>query len=305
MKKRNAVFNKIRSSVPVQCYLLLAMPIIGFFAFTLYPIIWAAAKAFYFYDGSMINTRFTGLENFHTLFGDKQYWNAWMFTLKLTGLKMIIEIPCALVLAVLTSKMKKLGGFFRGAFFLPNVVSVAIVGVIFTNLFDYFGFTNAILKMIGLKSVDWFASNGTATTVLLSGSVWSSFGINVLYFSAAITNVPKELYEAAEIDGAGESTKFFRITIPMIAPVFQTILLLAINGTLHISEYIIAVTNGAPGGTTNTVGSYIVSKFVPGFFASGVPNIGYGCAMSLLTSVFYGLIAILYMKVSKKMSEVY
>lgn len=302
--KRNKIITKIQSSEQIQCYLLLAFPIIGFFAFTLYPILWAASKSFFFYNGADINTRLTGMENFISLIKDAGYWNSWVFTLKFTLWKMVFEIPGALILAVLLSKLRKGGGFFRGAFYMPNVISIAIVGVIFTNLFDYFGFINALLKSCNLTPLDWFSKNSSATIVLVAGSVWATFGINVLYFSSALTNVPEDVYEAAAIDGAGGFTKFFRVTVPMIAPVFQTILLLAINGTLHVSEYIIAVTNGAPAGTTNTVGSYIISKFVPGF-SSGSPNIGYGCAMSIVTSVIYGCVAWIYMKASRKMSEVY
>ncbi len=302
--KINKIIARIQSSKQIQCYLLLAFPIIGFFAFTLYPILWAASKSFFYYNGADVNTRFTGMDNFITLIKDGGYWNSWLFTLKFTLWKLVFEIPGALILAVLLSKLRKSGGFFRGAFYLPNVISIAIVGVIFTNLFDYFGFVNALLKSVNLPAVDWFSRNSSATAVLVAGSVWATFGINVLYFSSALTNVPEEVYEAASIDGAGGIKKFFHITIPMIAPVFQTILLLAINGTLHVSEYIIAVTNGAPAGTTNTVGSYLVSKFVPGFFTD-TPNIGYGCAMSIVTSVIYGCVAWIYMKESKKMSEVY
>ena len=90
----------------------------------------------------------------------------------------------------------------------------------------------------------------------------------------------------------------------MIAPVFQTILLLAINGTMQCGEYIVAFTNGAPGGATNTVGSYMIKSFLPGF-ASGAPNVGYGCAMAIITSCLSALVAGVYMKLSKKMKEVY
>lgn len=117
-------------------------------------------------------------------------------------------------------------------------------------------------------------------------------------------NVPEDVYESAYLDGASPWTVMWKITLPLIAPVAQTILLLAINGTLHTGEYILVTTNGAPGGGTYTVMSYVVGKFVPGFAGTGV-NIGYGCAISLVTSAIMGIIAFGYLKLSKKMSEMY
>ena len=130
------------------------------------------------------------------------------------------------------------------------------------------------------------------------------FGINVLYFMAALNNIPEELYEAASIDGASAWTQFRKITVPMMGPVLQTILLLSINGTLYTNDYIIATTNGGPGGDTYTVMSYMVGKFVPGFASVGA-NIGYGCCLAVITAIIMGCIAIVYNKLSKKLSNIY
>ena len=294
-------------SVQTQCYLLIGLQIIGFFVFTIYPILWAAAKSWFFYDGIDANTIFVGWDNFITIFTkDYIYWNTWLTTIKFTIYKTFLEIPIALLLATLISKGLKGSNFFRSMFYLPNIISVAIIGVVFSNLFDYFGVMNNILLKLGFidKPIDWFAGTGTSLAVLVIGSAWQTFGINVLYFCAAINNVPKVLYEAAEIDGAGSIRKFFSVTLPMIAPVFSTLMLLSINGTLHTSSYILVMTNGAPAGTTFTVGAYLVNKFVPGF-AEGVVNIGYGCALSLVTSAIYSIIAIIYMKSTKKLKNLY
>lgn len=305
--KRLSLWQKIKNSDQAQCYMLIALPLIGFFVFTIYPIIWSAIKAFYYYDLVPSNTRFVGLKNFVTLFtngGD--YWNAWLFTFKYMLIKLPIEIPLALILAVFLSKGLKLSGFFRNMYYLPCVISLAIIGTIFANLFDPFGIVNAWLLKFNIISqpIDWFGNTDRALAVLLLGGVWSSFGINVVYFTAALSNVPKDLYEAADIDGAGVFTKFFRVTVPMIASVFQTILLLAINGTLRVGEYIIVMTNGAPAGTTLTAEAYVMQSFLPGF-STGTPNLGYGCALSIISSIICAGIGLIYMSVSKKMTEIY
>lgn len=287
--------------------MILLPQIIGFFVFSLYPILWAAQKAFYSYNGVPSQTKFVGLNNFITIFtADTTYWKTWGNTLLFTAGKLPLELPLAFFVALCLSKKLKGAGFFRAAFYLPCVISVAIVGLIFTNLFGYFGLSNAWLMKLGLlkEPIDWFANPWTARFALIVGSVWNSFGINVLYFIAALANVPEELYECARLDGASKGTIIWKITLPMIAPVFSTILLLAINGTLQTSEYILASTKGAPGGATNTVMSYVINKFVPGFAATEA-NIGYGCALSLVTAIIMGLVAVIYSKTSAKLQNIY
>ena len=107
------------------------------------------------------------------------------------------------------------------------------------------------------------------------------------------------------MEGAGVCTKFFKITVPMIAKVFQTILLLAINGTLRVGEYIIVMTNGAPAGKTLTAEAYVIKMFLPGFASGSSINIGYGCAISIISSIICALVGILYMYSTRKVSELY
>lgn len=291
----------------VACYGLLSTQIIGFFVFSLYPILWAIHKAFFYYNGTPSFTKFVGIDNFITLFTqDATYWKTWLNTLLFTLGKLPIELSLAMLIALCLRNKLKGAGFFRAMYYLPCVISVAIVGLIFTNLFDYFGFINAWMMRLGMikEPIEWFSKYPTAMTALITGAVWNTFGTNVLYFLAAMANIPEELYECALLDGAPKWTVFRKITLPMMAPVLQTILLLAINGTIQTSDYILVTTNGAPSGSTYTVMSYVVGKFVPGFADAGV-NIGYGCAMAFVTSVMMVFIALGYSKLSKKMQNIY
>lgn len=307
MKKTSNFWgNKMSSQRTRQCYLLLSTEIIGLLLFTLYPMLWTAQKAWFYYTGVKSTQKFIGWENFVTVFKDKQYWSTWLTTIKFMLYKLPFELPIAMILALILNKKMKGSGFYRSMFYLPNVISVAIIGLIFTNMFDYFGFINAWLVRLNIikTEVDWMSTTGGAMTVLVIGAIWNTFGVNVMYFLAALANIPEELYESASLDGAGKFTVFFKITLPLMAPVLQTIILLALNGSLHTSDYILVTTNGAPGGMTFTVMSYIVNQFVPGFASSDV-NFGYGCAMSLVTSALMCAFAVAYMKLSKRMEETY
>lgn len=286
-------------------YAMLSTEIIGFFVFIIYPMIWAIRLSWYSYDGIASNTRFIGWLNYINVFTkDTTYWKTFLTTLQFAVYKIPTELTLALFLAVLLSKKLKGTGFFRTMYFMPNVVSTAIVGLIFTNMFSYFGIINNILGKIGAigGNMDWFSQKKTAMAVLVIASIWQTIGINILYFISALSNVPEDLYEAAKLDGAGTWRLFWNVTLPGIAPVFQIILMMSIIGTIHTSEIVLVLTGGAPGGQTYTVMPYLTGTFVPGFAGAGV-NIGYGCALSVVTAVILAAITLVYNKYSSRLSD--
>lgn len=289
----------------IQCYLMIGVPLIGFLIFTLYPILWAVRLSAYSYTGIPSETRMIGFLNYKKLFVDAAYWRSWVMTLEFATIKILIEYTLGFIIANMLTGNRKGANVFRSMYYMPAIVSVAIVGLIFSNLFEYFGPINVLLKKVGVisQNVDWFSSKSTALIALVTGSVWSSLGTTVMYFMAALATVPKELYESADIEGADVFTRFFKITLPMIAPMLQILLMLSIISMLGANEYILVMTNGAPAGTTHTVMSYITSRVVPGF--SVVANIGYSSAMSVITSIIVATISILYNVMSNKMKNIY
>ncbi len=289
------------------CYLMLLLPITGFVVFQVYPVLWTFKWAFYSYSGVPSETRFVGLANFKTMFStDLTYWKSWGNTLLIAGLRIPVEIGLAMGLALILNKKRKGSGFFQAMFYLPHIISTAIIGLIVSSMFSYFGIVNGILVEFGLIDVgiDWFARRSTALGMITFASTWAHFGVNVMYFLAAFANVPAELYECAGLDGASKSVTFFKITLPVIAPIFSTIMLLAIMRGLSMNELIIILTNGGPYGQTNTVMSYLYTKFVPGFAEDNI-QIGYGCAMSLITTILFSLIAVGYSRVNKWLKGLY
>lgn len=283
------------------CYVMLAPQIIGFLVFSIVPMLWAISLSCYNYN--MIRMHFTGLENFKILLTDKTYWTALGNTFLYAIMKIPVELPLALILAVVLSKIKKGAGIYRAVYYLPHVVSIALVALVFSNLFGVFGVINSALVKAGFNMLghNWFETKLSSMSVVVIADIWMSFGVNVLYFIAALANIPEEVYESAELDGATVFQTFFRITIPMIAPTLQIILMLSIIGTLGINEIIIVMTNGAPGGSTYSVQSYIFQNYAPGI-ANGNINVGYGCAMSLVTGLILASVTGVYMKLSSKIS---
>ena len=299
---------KLHSANKIQEILMITPMTIGFLLFSVYPIIWVLRWSFFKYNGYS-EPVFVGLGNFIRVFSrDPAYWNSLKNTFLIAGMKMIFEIPLALVLAVLLNNKIKGSSFFRVVFFLPSVFSIAVVGLIFSILFGaYNGIVNAILKNIGLitQNISWFSDKGHAMFVIILVSLWTTFGLNMIYFLMGLQNISKSLYECASIDGANEVQQFFYITMPLVAPILQLVLMLSVLGTMKMTDLILVLTNGAPGGSTEVVMTYIFKYFFSyGESAAMEVQFGYASSKAVVTAVILGIVTLIYLKVSKKMQEV-
>jgi ABC-type sugar transport system permease subunit len=280
---------------------MIAPMMLGFVLFTYVPIFYILRYAFYNYNGFV--SAFNGLENFIRLFSrDKDYWSSLVTTFILGFGKLTVEIPMALFLAILLNMKLKGTGFFRVTLFLPAIISTAIVGLVFSLMFAAFdGVINGMLRDIGLiiQNINWFGTKWKALFVLGLASVWQNVGVNMIFFLVALQRIPRDLYECASIDGASPWKQFLNITLPMIGPMFQIILLMAIVGSLKMADLILASTNGQPAGTTEVVMTYIF-KF---FFATAGrrTEIGYASAMSVITGLILALVSMVYLKSTKRM----
>lgn len=298
--------NMRNDNIPV--YLLMSPMLIGFLLFTIYPIIYVLRWAWFDYDGFSQAT-FIGLNNFIRLFTrDSSYWISIFNTFFVTVCKMLIEIPAALILAVLLNSKTRINNFFRTMFFMPTIVSTAIVGLIFSILFSsYNGIVNVILTNTGLtaEKINWFGDKWLALLVVVLAAVWSHFGINMIFILMGLQSVPKELYECAEIDGANAVQKFFKVTIPMLAPILQIVLMLAIVEGMKMTEMVLVLTNGQPGGQTEVVMTYIYKYFFSSDAMVGIAQYGYASSLAVVTAVIIGFITVIYLKLSSKMNKIY
>ena len=284
-----------------QALIMIAPMMLGFVLFTYVPIIYILRYAFYNYNG--FRSQFTGWDNFIRLFSrDIDFWKSIVTTFILGFGKLFLEIPMALFLAILLNMKLKGTGFFRVTLFLPAIISTAIVGLVFSLMFAAFdGVVNGMLHDIGLikQNINWFGTKWPALFVLGLASVWQNVGVNMIFFLVALQRIPRELYECASIDGASPWKQFWKITLPMIGPMFQIILLMAIVGSLKMADLILASTNGQPGGTTEVVMTYVFKYFFG--FAGRPSEIGYASALSVITGIILALVSMIYLKATRRM----
>lgn len=290
----------------IQAWLMIAPSTIGLFIFVIYPLIWVFRLCVYSWDG-MSKESFVGLYNFIRAFQrDPDYWQAVVNTFILAICKLSVELPLALVLAYVLDKGIRFSNFFRTIFFLPAVVSVAIIGIVFWFLFaSYDGVINGLLIMAGIikEPINWFATKLSAMLILGIASVWQNFGLNMVMFMMGLQSIPKELYESADMDGAGELRKFFSITIPMLGPVLQVIVMIALLGSLKITDLVLVLTGGGPAGKSEVMMTFIYKFFFDSNYSSS-PDFGYGSALAVLTSVILAIVTAIYLRFTRNSDKI-
>lgn len=289
----------------IQCYLMTAGSVIGMIVFVVIPLIWIMRWCLFSYKGYGA-VRFVGMNNFVRVFmrSDK-YWLAVRNTFVFAIGKLLVEIPLALVLAFVLTRRLRGRDFFRSVFFMPSMLSVAVIGVVFTYLFNHNqGVVNSLIKVFGGKGVKWFSNGDTAMILLMIVSIWQNFGINMLFFMTGLQSIPPELYEAAAIDGASQTQQFFRITIPMLGPIMQMVLMNAILGSLKVTDLVLTLTNGKPSGKTEVMMTYIYKRFFGESGASAM-DYGYGAALTVVTAVILTIVTLMYLRATKKNSDIY
>lgn len=265
--------------------LFLAPFLLLYLGFTLWPLVATVYYSFFDWSGMGPIDDFVGTENYGSILTDDLFWLAVLNTLIFAVLSTVIKLPLSLFAAiVLTRKWLRGTKVFRTMFFAPLIIPVAMAGLVFTYLLNPSnGALNAILRDLGIidEAVDVFAGRWSALIVLVLVSIWQVFGQYMIYWMAALQNVPEELYEAAEIDGAGPLQKLTKITLPMIRPVAMVILLLGFVNAMHVFGLVVTLTGGGPGTST-----YVVSYFIYQEAFGNVPfAYGYASAAALLFSV--------------------
>ena len=281
---------------------------IGFCALTLYPNLWVISLSFFKYDGITTPT-FTGIENYIRLFThDADWWQAVANTFIFSIGKLVLEMPLALFLALLIYRHLHGSSLFRGIIFLPNVTSTAVMSVVFSLLFAaYNGYFNNVL--IGLKiigyPIEWLGTMPAAMIVCILVSTWQSVGINMILFLAGLQGISEDVYESGDIDGAVGIKRFWYITMPLLARMFQIILMLAIIGSMQQFDLMKVLTAGGPSGATEVMMTEIYGYFFPASYAqSSISQVGYGSALGVIATMIIGIVTFIYLCMSRKMDEI-
>lgn len=285
-------------------FLMLSPAIFLLLVVSIYPFCWIFQYITFDYNG--FTKYFVGLDNIKRVFTDTLYWNSVLHTFEYAFLKLIVIMPLSLVTAVLLNQKLKASSLFRGIFFLPTVISSAVYCLIFYFIFAaYNGVLNGVLKYAGIidTPIDWLGGTSTAMMSVVIVAIWGGFGNYMILFSSGLTSISEDVYESAKIDGANGIQTFFKITLPLLGPVLKVVLMLAITTALKDYQSIMVLTGGGPNNRTQVMFLYIY-QLCFGSKATSL-QIGYGAVLSIVSALIVGVVTLIYLKVSKKLDDVY
>lgn len=260
---------------------------IGFLLFMIVPMGISLYYSFCKYD-ILSPPVFTGLDNFVKMFQDETFYKAIGVTFYFALVSVPLRLIFALIVAMLLLKNSKMSGFYRAAYYLPSIIGGSVaVAILWKRMFATDGVVNRLLGAVGIETTfAWLGNTKTAIWVLILLAVWQ-FGSSMLIFLSALKQISKELYEAAEVDGANGIQKFFRITLPLLTPtIFFNLVMQMINGFLAFTQSYI-ITQGKP---MNSTLFYTVYMYQQSF---EFYNTGYGAALAWVMLAIIGAITLL------------
>ena len=309
MNERKKAIRKNQIKRNLEAYSFMLPNLILFLSCSVYPVLWALKYVFYQYGGYGTGApRFVGLENLARVFRDKVYWESMIHTFTYGFGKVIIIIPLAFFLAFLLNKQKGINGIAQSVMFLPTIMSSAVMGLVFYLLFNaYNGEVNQYLMKLHIISqpINWLGKEHAMKTLILT-AVWGGVGNYMVYFIAGIQQVSEDAIESARIDGANKLQTIWYIIVPMLGPILKIILMLAITSAFHDITNVMVLTEGGPNNATMVSSLYSYRYFFPISAAEQiVPQYGYGAALSVVTACIAGFVTIVYLKLSKKLDDIY
>lgn len=268
----------------VAAYIFLAPFIIFFTVFVVRAVVQAVNMSFYDWQILRPNHPFVGFANYQELFGDYVWWGAIKNTLIFTALTVIGTTVVALLAAVAVTQPVKGNGFFRVLLYMPQLLSVGVVGLTWAWLLStQFGVINYALTLVGIHPINWLGDENLVIPALSLTTIWWGFGFPMLIFIAGLQGIPEQLYEAARIDGANGPQLFWYITLPLLRP---TILFVTVTGVIaHFQVFgqPFLMTAGGPGYASYTVIFYLYQKAWVSF------RMGFGAAVAVALAIIMAL----------------
>lgn len=274
VRQRQRMLRKVRESI--FWYALLSPTLLVIFGFSIVPMIWSIYYSFT--KGGMIgNHTFVGFQNYviaakHPIF---------LTTVKNTFQYAVMTVPTvivlALIVAIIVFQLPKQQGFFRSTVYFPLITPVVIAANIWAYIVNRdFGPLNHVLGWVGIPAIDWLGNPTWAIPAIVMMEIWRGFGFYVIILFAALQAIPKELYEAARMDGARTPRLIWNITIPLLRPALGFCFIMATIFNFQLFDAVYVLTKGGPAWRTSTVSWYVYQQ------AFESDNIGFASTMGVV-----------------------
>jgi raffinose/stachyose/melibiose transport system permease protein len=279
-------------------FLFLLPAFVLFLLFIIYPIFRAVYFSLFNWNGMGPATVFIGLNNFKQILTDQVFMKAVANCLLIVLLSLTIQLPLALMLAIMVGRDLPGRAFFRAIFFMPYVISEVITAIIWMSLFSpdpERGFINALLILIpGVHAQNFLGDIHQVMACVFIVLTWKYFGLHMLLFMAGLQNIPKEIEEAAKIDGANRWQTVRNVTIPLLGSTIRTCILLSALGSLTQFNLVWIMTRGGPVNASEVMATYMYRYAFIRF------QLGYGSAVALVMLAICLVFSVLYLRLARQ-----
>lgn len=282
-RKKISFAKRQRIQEAIWGYLLITPNFLIILVFTFIPVFFAFYMSMTDWN-ILSDPNFIGLENYEKILADPLAKQTFFNTFYFTMVSVPINVFLTLLLAVLLNQKIKGITFFRTAYYLPVISASVAVSLMFMWILANNGLLNQILEGLGIEPIRWLTDPKIALNSVIGVTIWKGLGLNMIIFLAALQDIPRELLEAAAIDGANAVQKFFKITIPLLSPVIFFVTITGVIGSFQAFDLVYNMTGGGPGHSTTVIGYYIWRQ------AFDYLHMGYGAALAFIV---FGAILVL------------
>ena len=288
-------YKSLKAVMPIVVFLV---PAVFFLVvFLLYPLISSFQLSLLDWNGLGTGERFVGMANWLRLAQDRLFWKALGNNLELAFFSVLFQMPIALLLAVVLDEASKGSRILKILYFLPLLMSSVALGVVFKNIYDpNFGPINGFLTAIHLDAFvrDWLGDPRLALGSVIAVVCWQNIPFYMVLFLAGLSSFPRELGEAARLDGASETTIFWRIKLPHLQGTVRTAVMLAVVGSMRYFDLIFIMTDGGPDGASELMATYMFRTVFSSF------QLGYGSTVASAMFLIVTLVAAVTMRLTRR-----
>lgn len=278
---------------PAVTWMFLAPWLITLVLFWAYPLFQSLYYSFTEYKTLSNEATWIGLANYARLLEDDVFWKAMANTMIFVLGTIPFTTAFAVGLATMLNRNIAWKSFYRSAYFIPSVTAIVVLSLIFTNLYAHDGYINSLLRLLGMPypKDGWLLNTGTALPAIMAMDVWIATGYYTVLLLAALQTIPKDLYEAAEIDGASRRQQFFRITLPGLRPMLLFVIVINTIRSFQIFTEVYVMTKGGPLNSTTTL---VYEVYRNAFDRTDA--MGYASAIAYVTFILILAVSLIQMK---------
>ena len=281
-------------------YIFVLPSLVLYAIFMIYPFLQSIYLSFTDWNGATAVKNWVGLDNYRQLFDDSLLWKSLWHNLIWIAIGTIAPLAIGFLLAVLLSSRPKGFTVFRTVYFLPQVLSTVIIGLVWGWIYNpIFGLLNTFLDSIGLDSWSrgWLGDTTWALYAVLAAAIWATIGFVFVIFLAGLQNVSRDLLEAATLDGANGWRRFWDVTVPQMANVITVVAALLLIGGFSVFDIIFVMTGGGPANSTEVIATYAYTE------AFTQNHVGYASTLTLVMTVITLVASVIFIRLRERGGE--